>query len=488
MVGLGGPGSAATTDEESQPAAMSAPTSTDPSAVLENAEAALAGDPLETPQTVPAPGDELAPVESPSVALAELASVYEDLTASEQRQADALLARPDHSGVEYSDEVFWEDGAPTDVECTLHVCVHFVTDRDSPDFATRDWAVKTAIRMESVWEYEVTSLGYRAPAPDAMGGDSRLDVYLAQLWEFGYYGYCAPDSPGRLQSSGFCVLEDDYSEFVRSPEDNLEVTAAHEFFHAIQYNYDVTEDKWLMEATATWMEERYADSVNDNRQYLKYGQLGKPGVPLDRFGGLTHYGNWLFFEKFSQKYGVDAVQSLWNRLDASPGARNQSSVQAIRRFLEARGTSLRKFYAWFAAGNLAPGRAYSEGNQYRATTFFDTFKLSQRRREVALQLAELRHLTSKSYRFKAGPSLHGKWKLRIRVDGPAKRTDPGAVACVYFKSGKLTKKFIRLNKSGVGSTRVKFNPAKIRRVTLSLVNASSRANASKFTFRAKVVS
>jgi hypothetical protein len=29
------------------------------------------------------------------------------------------------------------------------------------------------------------------------------------------------------------------------------VTAAHEFFHAIQYGYDVSEDPWLMESTAT---------------------------------------------------------------------------------------------------------------------------------------------------------------------------------------------------------------------------------------------
>ena len=31
-----------------------------------------------------------------------------------------------------------------------------------------------------------------------------------------------------------------------------------------------------MEATATWVEERVADDVDDNRQYLPYGQVSRP--------------------------------------------------------------------------------------------------------------------------------------------------------------------------------------------------------------------
>ncbi len=41
----------------------------------------------------------------------------------------------------------------------------------------------------------------------------------------------------------------------------------------MQYAYDAEDDRWLMEATATWMEERLADGANDNRQYLPYGQV-----------------------------------------------------------------------------------------------------------------------------------------------------------------------------------------------------------------------
>ena len=59
-----------------------------------------------------------------------------------------------------------------------------------------------------------------------------------------------------------------------------------------------------MESTATWMEERVADDVDDNRQYLQYSQLQAPFVPLDAFSSTYgfQYGNWIFWEYLTQKY------------------------------------------------------------------------------------------------------------------------------------------------------------------------------------------
>jgi hypothetical protein len=47
------------------------------------------------------------------------------------------------------------------------------------------------------------------------------------------------------------VLDDDYStsQFPDPPLVSLDVTAAHEFFHAVQFAYDYFEDSWLMEGT-----------------------------------------------------------------------------------------------------------------------------------------------------------------------------------------------------------------------------------------------
>ena len=156
------------------------------------------------------------------------------------------------------------------------------------------------------------------------GGNALFDVYLSQIGDDGLYGFCAPEEkvPGqRFVYSGYCVLDNDFTEFPLGPLPSLQVTAAHEFFHAIQFDYDATEDRWFMEATATWVEEQYADAIDDNRQYLPYGQLGRPRQPLDEFDsfGQSQYGNWLFFELLSQDFGPDVVRRIWNLADATRG-------------------------------------------------------------------------------------------------------------------------------------------------------------------------
>ena len=75
----------------------------------------------------------------------------------------------------------------------------------------------------------------------------------------------------------------------------LKVTAAHEFFHAVQFAYDIGEDGWFMESTATWMEEHVYDAINDNLQYLATSPLAQPLIPLDQTSGLRVYGAWIFW-------------------------------------------------------------------------------------------------------------------------------------------------------------------------------------------------
>ncbi|MGL5811129.1 MAG: MXAN_6640 family putative metalloprotease, partial [Nocardioides sp.] len=376
-------------------------TDTDAAAVLRAAEAAL--------RPVPAaararqdPGS----ARDLTLLLNDLTIAYPRLSADEKRRADVVLARPDRIESPENDLKNWTVDEETP-ECGPHVCVHYVASTE--DEATTDWVGVTLDEMEGVWAHAVDDLGYRAPAPDGTkGGDAKFDVYLADIAP--YYGYCLNEGVVAGQSRrapSYCVLDNDFAGFASTPLVSLRATAPHEFFHAIQFNYDFTEDRWLMEATATWMEERYADSVNDNRQYLPYGQLNRPDIPLDTFSGNVHYGNWIFFEKLSRKYGVDSVRRIWRRLDASTGKPDLYSTQAIRRYLDAQDTTLRRFYAVFAAGNLKPSASYHEGAAYDAAPIEATFTLGPRRRAVPVQRETLSHLTSKSFRFKIRKSLRG---------------------------------------------------------------------------------
>ena len=118
--------------------------------------------------------------------------------------------------------------------------------------------------------------------------------------------------------------------------DPLQVTVAHEFFHAVQFAYDAFEDAWFMEGTASWMEDEVYTDVNDNLQYLADSPLRHPEEPLD-FGTQNYlgwYGSWVFF-RFLEEYIADQpdpsiVRAAWEAADGSPGLHLGTSVRNRR--------------------------------------------------------------------------------------------------------------------------------------------------------------
>ena len=166
--------------------------------------------------------------------------------------------------------------------------------------------------------------------------------------------------------SAYCVVDNDYAESIFSnhtPIGNLEVTLAHEFFHAVQFSYDFGEDTWLMEGTATWMEDQVYDSINDNRQYLQNSPLKYPWVPLDHSHKCCfQYGSWIWFRYLSESISPAVIQQIWNRADAAPSGPDNYSIEAIPHVLTSHGTRFRgKAFADFAVWNEIPGKRYSEG-------------------------------------------------------------------------------------------------------------------------------
>ena len=123
------------------------------------------------------------------------------------------------------------------------------------------------------------------------GPNDELDVYLADVGAIGLSGYVATDDPRADDDtyqyrdySAYVVVDDDFSVAqlgASGGPGGLRATAAHEFFHAVQFAYDSSEDDWLTEGTAVWMEERVADDVDANRRWLRSSPLVHP-VGADR--------------------------------------------------------------------------------------------------------------------------------------------------------------------------------------------------------------
>ena len=181
------------------------------------------------------------------------------------------------------------------------------------------------------------------------------------------------------------------------------MTAAHEFFHAVQFAYDFLEDLWLMEGTATWVEDEVFDDVDDNLQYLADSPLRYPLAPLDYPGTDSDgcvYGNWIFWRFLSEYLGAGAasdptvVRQVWRRLDARAGARDEYSLQAVRAVLAARGVGLGRAFAAFGARNQIARRWYDEGARYPVAPVLRTFWPSRDRPTVRARQIDLDHLSN----------------------------------------------------------------------------------------------
>ncbi|HEU4811619.1 MAG TPA: MXAN_6640 family putative metalloprotease [Nocardioides sp.] len=412
-----------------------------------------------------------------TLAMRDLFLSLPDLDTSERRQAASVLARPTDGDADQYGHGYTVDARRT---CSGHFCLHWVSSTDDAP-PSRTWVTRNLATLNRVWRHHVGTLGYRPPVQDGTrGGNKLFDVYLKELGSQGLYGYCAPErrKPGtKFLASGYCVLDNDFarSQYGVPPDDSLRVTAAHEFFHAIQFAYDYGEDQWFMEATATWMEERFADDVNDNRQYLSYGQVGQPAEPLDFFNssGFNQYGNWPFFEYLSSRYGNRIVKRVWEQAGAFEGAPDKYSTRALRSVLGGRG-AFESVFRTYTAHNTIPGRTYAEGDSWPHAPVDRRWVLSADNLEGERSF-RIDHLASRNAVLRPDESLAGgHWRGRVTVDAPTDDTSPTAYLLIRRKSGRIVEKAVHLGPAGNGSAEFPFGHDTIRSVTVTLANASTR--------------
>lgn len=476
-------GSPASADPSTPPPGSSAPALQ----ALEHAQAALAG------------------AHDTTLALVELRDQLPLLHGADRTEAQALFARPDGTNGTRNDigSARWTSGESAAAKSTCDdpaaygdhpFCVHWVPEgttsggllpRPSHQVSTDDAVAKTIATMSRVWSAEVASLGYRQPKGDGSAGSERiatrdkLDVYLADTGAASggpVYGYAVPEGSASVQTSaGYLVLDNDFSttQFgdATAPDAARQVTAAHEFFHLVQFAYDADESPWLMESTATWMEERVYSAVNDNRQYLASSSLRWPGQPLDTFvdGGGAQYGTWVFHELVSQRHGNAVLLQVWRNAATVAGDNARS---ALDRAYRAVGSSLFNEFRTFSGASVAPARFWREGGAYPRAVISRTWTLSTSARSTGLHSATIDHLASLDVVARPGSSLTGAWKLRLRIDAPS----GGATAyvLVFYRDGRATKVPLRLDANGNRTYDVPFSASTVHRVALSLGNASAR--------------
>ncbi|MBO0846559.1 MAG: hypothetical protein J2P22_14205 [Nocardioides sp.] len=465
--------SSATADPSASPSATTT-SPADPSSAPTTQAEAVAQDALQTATQV-LHGN--APHVDATAALLQLRLSMNALPTDQRRQAAEILARP----TDHPDPIGEDYTVRAKRKCSTHICIHWVpTTADAPP--SMAW-VNTSLRvMNHVWTYELRRLGYHQPISDGRrggGGTGRFDVYLKELTDQGLYGLTVAERRSRNPRlySSYMIIDNDFKGYTSGRMTSLRVTAAHEFFHAIQYAYDVREDTWMKEATATWMEEQFDDPGNDNRQYLPYGQINHPGTPLDALdggNGFAIYGNWLFFQYLSQHYGRDVVKKIWTDAASFRRGGHEFSAQAIHSALSRHG-GMTSVFARYANGNTVPANTYPEGAHYPASRVANKVTLTQATPSTGSTTYHVKHLASVDVKAVPGADLSDSgWRLQVNVRGPGRAKAPAAVILVKRADNPMTRTAVKLNRHGDGTARVPFSTATTTSVTVTLANASTR--------------
>ena len=413
-----------------------------------------------------------------TMTLRDLYLARPELTGSDRRDANEMLSR---GRVSYGDADPVTLSTPL-TKCSANFCVHY---RPSPvsESATAAQVDTTLGVLEDVRAFETGTLGYRKPVSDAPAvsttdnPNGKFDVFLGNIAREGLYGYCSPDGAkpdnGDGRAPAFCVLDNDYarSQYGIEPLNALRVTAAHEFFHAIQFAYDVNEDLWFMEGTASWVEDEVYDAINDNYQFLVDSPIRYPRRAMDYSVGLAPYGSFLFFKYAAERLrSRTVVRRFWEYADAPAG---RYSLQAIRAVMRARKTNWSNLFTQFASWNTLPAHSYSERRAYPRPVLTLSRTLSKNARSTGWRRVNLPHLSSSTIRIAPHDRLSKRRKVLIQVNGPNISHGTNALIQRRFRNGKVTHSMIPLGRYGNAQLTTAFNRASLSSMYLVLSNTST---------------
>ncbi len=187
----------------------------------------------------------------------------------------------------------------------------------TPANGTPDWVERVAQVFEDVYASEVTAKGYRPPPV------SRYDVYLRDLRADLAYGLTSDDGAfsSGVSVGSYIEIDKAFTDSIftvnglYTADQMLQITAAHEYNHAIQFGYNYYFDLWYGEVTSTWMEDEVYDSVNQLYSYLhNYLPLASTiSLNLGLYQS-SEYGRWIFNRHLAESHGAGVVKAAWERL------------------------------------------------------------------------------------------------------------------------------------------------------------------------------
>jgi hypothetical protein len=384
---------------------------------------------IQTPWVLPDEYRPSAPARDTTAVLLEVLDQLPKAHPEVQNFIRFILARPDkrqhmsEPGL-YSAPVSRKDIASKSVELVLaapstvydtpegHFRIFY--DTKGPNSSSLAYAQQLGGFLETSWSHEVTTLGFRSPD---LGSDGKVEVFILELGNTLF---------GRADTDGFLEINRDMSW--APPNDDpagdstgaLKVTAAHEFFHLIQFATTSflgrDGESWWLESSATFMEDEVFDGVNDYRNYLSQF-FNSTQVTIDSIDGgyETVLINKLLKEKFN---GGDPkiVKEVLEGLGVFT-----STEESMASVLGGKGSSLADGFKHFALWNFMVGSRhdasfYEEGSTYPTfANFQDSHSLSSTNTSTGERSISVNNLAANYYRITPDSGLTTAQKLTVEV-------------------------------------------------------------------------
>lgn len=263
---------------------------------------------------------------------------WDKLTDEAKDYFKVFVTRPTLSGTEL-------------IEITDYFDIHYtvsgsdsvsITD-NNPANSVPDYIDFMAALFDSVYLADSLRNFTMPPFDDGKGGSEYLDVYVGAFMASNTYGYVSfdsligdnPKSSAIVEinaATGFVVMRNDYSGFSGTEKNNIRVTFAHEFSHAIDYGYNSNLSGVFMEAKGPWEEDIVFPGLDDNLQYLS-SIFCTPDIALnwdDAEGNPDYeghwYGGWIFYKYITERTNDDIIRKFLTGMINIP---NESMVDEL---------------------------------------------------------------------------------------------------------------------------------------------------------------
>ena len=331
--------------------------------------------------------------------------------------------------------------------------IHFATEGTHAVDATStiipgvpDFVYHAGIALMRAHVLLIDSLGFDPPASDAGVDGPEIDAYIMDL--INNYGETVPEFDGH-RGPAYLRLENDFvGPFFTHGVEAVRVSAAHEYFHAVQFNiYSRFEDIFFFETSSTWFEDFAYDEVNDYLGYLP-AYFRTLFLPLNTRNRSHEYGNAIWLHYLVKRFDIEIIRQLWEQIETLPALLANDSA------LESRGLSLGEAFSEFGLWMYFTGyradttRYFPEGASYPLVRF-------DRREDVQPSVSfadSIPNLATRFYRLvnfsEQMTARHfsdepGRWTL-TSIDGNhqdgynVQKADGGAALCVQNISASDT--------------------------------------------------